>query len=429
MRIKISTIIILVLSFGFCEASFTPLTWKTSENVKVYFKPAKEIPMVDIRMVFSAGSIRDDKKLGVANMTNQMLLEGSGALSALQFKDKAASLGASFSVGSLREMAYINLRTLSDDDYFQSSVNLMLSAVTQPLFAQDEIDVVRKRNLLKLKINEQSLSKQANRSVWSHLYKNHSYGNPPLGEEKYIKKITKDDLRKFHEKFYVAENLVLVIVGDIEEKEARRLASTLSSKMKRGQRPSPVNRVPTLKATTLEVGRPSKQSHIRIASIGMRRDDDDYFPLLIGNHAFGGNSLVSILFREVRSKRGLSYSTYSYFLPMEQFGPMVVGMQTDSAKKEEALKLLRSLFERFTKEGPTQREFALAKSNLINGFVTRIDSNRKVTEYLAMIGYYGLPLDYLENFEKNIEEVTLKQVKDALNRRLSDDYLTVVVGS
>jgi len=160
----------------------------------------------------------------------------------------------------------------------------------------------------------------------------------------------------------------------------------------------------------------------------MTRKDPDYFPLLVGNHVLGGNSLVSILFREIRSKRGLSYSTYSYFVPMEVPGPFVVGMQTESSNTERAMEVLSDTLNNFVDKGPSDKDLKLAKSNLIKGFPNRIDSNQKILGYIAMIGFYGLPLDYLGTFGAKVAAVGRADIKSAFSRRIGHDFSTVIVG-
>jgi zinc protease len=139
---------------------------------------------------------------------------------------------------------------------------------------------------------------------------------------------------------------------------------------------------------------------------------------------------VSRLTAEVREKRGLAYSVYAYFSPMLQPGPFAVGLQTQKAQTEEALKVVRETVARFVREGPTEAELTAAKQNLVGGFALRIDSNRKILDNLANIGWYRLPLDYLERWTDQVERVDTRQVREAFQRKIPPDRLvTVVVGA
>jgi len=175
---------------------------------------------------------------------------------------------------------------------------------------------------------------------------------------------------------------------------------------------------------------PSQQSHVRMGQIGIERGNPDYFNLYVGNHVLGGGGFTSRLVKEVRSNRGLSYSVYSYFLPYEQSGPFMLGLQTRSDQVTEAVQVCNQVLSDFIENGPTQEELVLSKQNIMNGFPLRVDSNRDILGYLSLIGYYDLPLTYLNDFNKNIEEVGLEDVKKAFRKHLNlDTFVTVVVGS
>jgi zinc protease len=161
----------------------------------------------------------------------------------------------------------------------------------------------------------------------------------------------------------------------------------------------------------------------------MKREDPDYFTLYVGNHILGGSGLVSLLMEEVREKRGLSYSVYSYFVPMAQLGPFMMGLQTKAEQAKIAREVLMDTLARFREKGPTEEELRAAVKNITGGFPLRIASNAKIAQYLAMIGFYDLPLDYLETFNDRIASVTAADIRDAFKRRLAPErFATVIVG-
>jgi zinc protease len=159
----------------------------------------------------------------------------------------------------------------------------------------------------------------------------------------------------------------------------------------------------------------------------MQRDDKDYFALYVGNHVLGGSGLVSILSKEIREQRGLSYSVYSYFLPMREQGIFSLGLQTKNAQVDEALQVLTDSLARFVESGPTEQQLKAAKQNITGGFPLRIASNRKIVEYLAVIGFYDLPLDYLATFNDKVEAVTAAQIRDAFKRRVHPERMVTVL--
>ena len=159
------------------------------------------------------------------------------------------------------------------------------------------------------------------------------------------------------------------------------------------------------------------------------RGDKDYFSLYVANHPFGGSGFSSRLVEVIREEHGLAYSVYSYFSPMRETGAFSMGMQTKNEQTEQALNLLNQQLKKYVTEGPEKDELAASLSNITGSFPLNIDSNSKLLGYIVMIGFYDLPLDYLDRFIGNINAVDVKKINDALTRRLHPDKMvTVVVG-
>ena len=162
---------------------------------------------------------------------------------------------------------------------------------------------------------------------------------------------------------------------------------------------------------------------------GMHRGDPDYFPLYVGNHVLGGGGLVSRLFEEVREKRGLSYSVSSYFSPMEQDGPYLFSLQTRNDQVNDAMAVMRETLQDYVENGPTEKELIDSKKNITGSFPLGIASNSDILDYLNMIGFYDLPLGYLEDFNGKVTAVTREQIIDAFQRRVvPETMVTIIVG-
>jgi zinc protease len=159
------------------------------------------------------------------------------------------------------------------------------------------------------------------------------------------------------------------------------------------------------------------------------RQDEDYIPLYVGNYVLGGGSLVSRLFNEVREKRGLAYSASSYLSPMTKPGPFIVGLQTKNEQNQQALKVVNDTINDFIANGVSEEELVAAKKNITGGFVMRFDTNAKLLGYVSMIGFYDLPLDYLDTFTQRVEATTVAQIKQAFQRHILPQlFQTVTVG-
>ena len=404
--------------------------WLTDNGLRVYYVHAPELPMVDLNITFAAGSARDDGHSGVAHMTSTLLDTGAAGLSASELANRIEALGAELDTGSARDMGWVSLRSLSDSEYLQPALAILGDILGKPDFNKRDFERERERTLVALRRDEQSPSTVAEYAHFDAIYHDHPYALRENGTEASIKALSLADIRDFHGRYYVARNAVLAIVGDIDRQEAEKVAERLAARLPEGKRADPLPPVPRLEKASMErIYHPSAQTTVRMGAPGMHRGDPDYFPLYIGNHVLGGSGLVSRLSDEVREKRGLSYSASSYFNPMEQDGPYLLSLQTRNDQAEAALAVMRETLQKFVDEGPTEKELVDSKKNITGGFALLIDSNSKILSYLVMIGYYGLPLDYLEKFNETVEAVTREQIIDAFRRRVQPDAMaTVIVG-
>jgi len=267
------------------------------------------------------------------------------------------------------------------------------------------------------------------RTFYRLAYGEHPYALRSSGEVDSVKGITREDLRAFHRRHYAARDAVVALIGDVTRAEAEAIAEELTRGLPRagGQGPElpPVSAL--AQPATSMVPHHAAQAHILIGSPGISRQDPDYIALYVGNFVLGGGGFVSRITEEVRQKRGLAYSAASYFYPLQREGPFIISMQTRRDQAAQALEVARATLAEFVKSGPTAEELDAAKRNIVGGFPLRIDSNRKIHEYLALIGYYRLPLTYLEDFVQQVERVTADDIRDAFRRRIDPARMVTVV--
>jgi zinc protease len=405
-------------------------SWETSNGARVLFVPAPDLPILDLRLVFDAGSARDGESRGLASLTSGMLAQGAGEWDADAVAERLESVGAEFSTGSERDMAYLSVRTLTEERPMEVALETLTAVVAEPRFAQADFDRVRENTLVGLRQEEQDPGTVGSKALYRAIFGSHPYASDPSGTQESVAAIERSQLVDFHERFFVARNAVIAIVGDLSRSEAEVIAERVVSRLPPGEKASALPPVPDLSAALLErLEFPSTQTHVYAGQPGMSRVDPDYFTLYVGNHILGGSGLVSLLMEEVREKRGLSYSVYSYFLPMAQRGPFLMGLQTKNEQAADARGVLMDTLRRFREEGPTKEELDAAIKNITGGFPLRIASNAKIVQYLAMIGFYGLPLDYLDNFNDRISAVTAEDIRDAFERRVKPErFATVIVG-
>jgi zinc protease len=222
------------------------------------------------------------------------------------------------------------------------------------------------------------------------------------------------------------------LVGAITRAQAEALVSQLLARLPTdgcAAQPTVPEVQPLAAAVQRRIAFDSAQAHVLIGQPGFKRADPDFFALTVGNYILGGGGFVSRLTTEVREKRGLSYSVYSYFAPGLHAGAFTVGLQTRPDQAAQAVQVAQDVVRRFVAEGPSAAELQAAKDNLIGGFALRIDSNRKLLDNVANIAWHGLPLDYLDTWTQQVAQVTLADIKAAFARKLQPERMvTVVVG-
>lgn len=402
--------------------------WQTSSGAKVYFIESRDLPILDVSVDFSAGSSTDTPdKSGRAAMTLHLLDQGAGGLSEDQIAKAVADVGAQIGAHFDQDRAGITLRTLSSARERKQALDIFATIIQQPEFAVNVLEREKARAIAGLKEADTKPGNIADRALMKMLYGSHPYGLRGSGEIESVTALRREDLANFYRSRYTAADAVISIMGDVSRAEAAAIAESLTKDLPQGK---PAEVLPAVTAPVTETRRiahPATQSHILLAYPGLRRGDPDFFPLLVGNYILGGGGFTSRLMEEIRQKRGLAYSVQSHFSPLEKLGPFEIGLQTRKEQSEEALALTRKILSDFVADGPTEKELAAAKQNIIGSFPLRIDSNKKIMGYLALIGFYDLPLTYLDDYVKAVERVTVPQIKDAFQRRINPEGMVAVV--
>ena len=404
--------------------------WQTMGGSRVYYVHTEGLPMADIQVVFNAGSASDGQQFGLSALTADLLDTGAGKWNADEIAQRFESVGAQFGVSSSMDTTTVSLRTLTDKTLFNKALETMQIILTKPAFNQADFKREQRRTLSGLKQQEESPAALASIAFYNALYGTHPYAHPESGVIKTVSAFKAADIRHFYQKFYVADNAIVVIVGALSKQQAEQTAEQLLAGLPLGKRPEALPDVAMpLKATQQHIEFPSSQTHVLVGLPGSYRKDPDYFNLYVGNHILGGSGLVSKLFDEIREKRGLAYSASSNFMPMLKPGPFLISLQTRNDQTAQALQVLNQTLADFINKGPTEVELTAAKKNITGGFAMRFDTNKELAGYVAMIGFYEMPLDYLDTFQQKTEQVTVASITDAFKRRVNPQLLqTITVG-
>jgi zinc protease len=422
---------LLIAIFSFAVASFAHAGvniqhWTTSAGARVFFVESRSLPILDIEVAFAAGSAYDPPgKSGLASLTHGLIDSGAGTLDEEQIAGKWVDLGARFSGGADSDRASVALRTLSSAAERTGSLALLRTLLSAPTFPAEVLARERGRSIAALKEADTRPDTIASKAFVKAVYRDHPYG--VVTTESSLQAISRDDLVNFHHNFYGARNALITIVGDVTRAEAESIAADLSVGLPASDVPPPLPPVTLPMRETIRLAHPASQAHVNIGTPGYARGDPDSFPLFVGNYVLGGGGFVSRLMQEVREKRGLAYDVHSYFAPRKLAGPFEIGLQTKREQTAESLAVVETTLTKFLKEGPSAAELKAAKQNLADGFALRLDSNAKLLGNVAMVGFYGLPLTWIDDYPRNIEAVTAAQVRAAFAKHLDPEHIVTVI--
>ena len=442
LRVVLSVSVMLLATVA--RAGIPIQQWTQASGVAIYLVESQTIPMVDVQIDFDAGARRDSaEQAGLASVMAGMTSKGVKAASvgAIDFaldentlSEAWADLGASFAGSASSDRLSFSLRSLAFPDLLSKAAALAARQLGEPSFPAEVW--LRERERIRATIREANTQPGtlAARAFAKAVYGTHPYGFEMT--EQTLSRIEVSDMQALHARAVNPCRAKVTLVGAVTRAQADALVTQLFSRVPQSPAATcaalpAVAEVAALSAASEQrIAFKSAQAHVFIGQPGYKRKDPDFFPLLVGNYILGGGGFVSRLTNEVREKRGLSYSVYSYFAPGLHAGAFTLGLQTRPDQANQAIQVSRDVLSRFVQDGPTAKELQAAKDNLIGGFALRIDSNRKLIDNVANIAWNDLPLDYLDTWTQQVARVTLAEIRAAFARKLQADRMaTVVVGA
>lgn len=410
--------------------------WTQPSGAQVYLVQSPHIPMLDVQIDFDAGNRRDPSgQAGLAAATALMAGKGIAAqgkhrpaLDENQIGQAWADLGASFGCAASADRTSCHLRTLTEAPLLDKSVQLASRQIGAPSFPAPVWQRERARWSAAIQEALTQPAPVAHRAFNSAVYGVHPYGQNVQPQS--LAHINITALRQFYTSHILPCRAKVSLVGQVDRVQADALVTRLLSGL-------PQNACPTLpalpevaplaEAHNEHIRMDSAQTHVLIGQPGIKRNDPDYFALLVGNHILGGGGFTSRLMEQVREQRGLSYNVDSHFSPGLHAGAFTIGLQTRPAQATQAVQLVHEVLAEFIKNGPTPQELQAAKDNLIGGFALRLDANSKLLGNVANIAWNNLPLDYLDHWSEHVQAVNIDDIRKAFARVIQPDRMTTVV--
>jgi zinc protease len=404
-------------------------TIKSPGGIEAWLVEEHAVPMMAMRFAFEGGSSQDPTgNEGLANFLSAMLDEGAGDLTSREFQERMEEISMRMRYEDSKDAFYGNFETLTANR--DEAAKLLKLAINTPRFDTDAVERIRQQLQAALAYAARNPEKVALNEWYAVAFEGHPYARPSAGTEETVAKITGDDLEGYRKRIFAKDTLKVVAVGDIN---AEQLGALLDEVF--GDLPATADLVAVSKTSPVSGGRQkvvemNVPQSVAVFGLGaMERKDPDFIPTFVLNHILGGGGFASKLMEEVREKRGLAYSVYTYVYPYQHTSIFSGSVATRNEAIGESLDVIREEFKQMAENGPTQTELDNAKKYLIGSYPLRFDTNAKIASQLLGLRMDDFGPEYIDNRNDMMAAVTLDDVKRVAKRLLNtDDLIVTIVG-
>ncbi len=383
-------------------------------------------PIISVEIAFKGGAALDPApKSGLAEMTAGLLDEGAGPYDSQTFQQKLEDLVITLNFDAGRDSLRGHLKTLTTNR--DTAFDLLRLSLTQPRFDKEPVERIRGQILSGLMRESQDPNSVAARRWFQTVFAGHAYAQSPHGTIETVKTIQVGDLRWYSHGQLARDRLTIGVVGDITPAElAQVLDTTFGALPAAGMADTIGDTAAKATGGVTVIEKDNPQTVAVFGVPGIKRDDPDWYAAYVTNYILGGGGFSSRLTEEVREKRGLAYSVYSYLMPQRHAGLILGGVATENSRFAESIRLIRAEFQRMRDQGPTEKELTDAKTYLNGSFPLQQDSTTAIAGLLVQIQVDHLGIDFLDRRNAMIDAVTLEDAKRAAVRLLDPAALTIV---
>ncbi len=384
------------------------------------------LPMVIVQILLDAGARRDPAgKEGLANLTADLITEGTRKRNAAQISEATDFIGASLSSGADLDYATLGLVMLSKD--LDAGLDLLSDVLLNPTFPAAEVTRRREAALAALTAEQDEPGRVAARAFVETLFNGEPYGHPPIGNVAALKAVTRNEIAAFYERHYRPDGAIITVVGDVSSADIQaRLNTTLAAWKPGAPSFDYVQQAAAAPAPVL-IDKPITQANVILGHRGIARENPDYYALTVMNFILGGGGFTSRLLDNIRTKAGLAYSVSSSFSANKSPGFFQVGLQTKNASARDAIQRACAELARIRSETVTDDELSGAKLYLTGSFPLRFDSNRKIAGFLAQVEFFNLGAAYADEYTQRINAVTKEEILRVAQQYLRPEQLQLVV--
>ncbi len=402
-------------------------TIKSPGGIEAWLVEEHSVPMMAMRFAFDGGSSQDPNgKEGLANFLSAMLDEGAGDMTSRQYQERMEDISMRMSYEEAKDAFYGNFETLTANR--DEAAKLLQLALNKPRFDADAVERIRQQLIAGLVYAARDPDKVAQEKWYAAAFKGHPYARPANGTQETVGKITSADLEGFRKRNFAKDTLKVVAVGDINPDELGKLLDEVFGGLPAKAQLTPVANTTPVTGGVQEVIPMNVPQSVAVFGLGaMPRKDPDFIPAFVLNQILGGGGFASKLMEEVREKRGLAYSVYTYVYPYQQASIFSGGVATRNEMMGQSLDVIRAELNKMAEKGPSQQDLDNAKDYLIGSYPLRFDTNAKIAAQLLGLRMDGFGPEYVDNRNAMIAAVTLDDEKRVAKRLLETQNLIVTI--
>jgi predicted Zn-dependent peptidase len=403
--------------------------FKLKNGLTVYLMEQHEVPVMNVSVILPAGAIYDGEKAGLASLTATGLKYGTKNYPKAKLDEELDFIGATINTFASKESAGLSSKFAAKDK--DKVLNIIKELLTVPLFDAEEFAKEKKRVLVNLEQAKESPRAVIASYFDKFLYGDHVYGNVVQGKISTVSTITADDLKKFYKENYIPNGAAISIAGDFNAKEMKAVVTNLFSIWPQGKQTqanlaSKAVTLPTGNRVLLVNKDDAKETTFYIGAPGISRNNPDFVSIDVVNTLFGGR-FTSMLNDELRVNTGLTYGANSRFTPLKNAGSFAISTftagKTTEAAMDKALEVLNKLHEK----GIDETSLASAKNYVKGQFPPRYETSGQLAGLLTQMFWYGFDESFINNFQKNVDGLTVDKAKQIIAKYFPKDKLQFVM--
>lgn len=413
-------------------------------GLKVIHVGKHNLPIVIANLIIKASPLNEaEDKAGTAYLTSTMLLEGTHKRKASEISEEIEFIGAALNTSTNSDYTTISLSVLKKD--VEKGFEIFSDILLNPSFSENEIN--RKKDLIKgsLKQSEEDPSNVTDKAFIKEVFGKHPYGRLVTGSIESIDNIKREDILNFYNDYYLPDNAVLSIVGDLTSEELNSLIERYligwktKNRSQQSDLPVPLARQSAVSSQAekkhhgkrvVVINKDITQANIALGHIGISRDNPDYYAVFVMNYILGGGGFASRLMQVIRDEMGLTYSIYSSFSVNKETGQFNVNVQTKNEAAGIVIKKILNQINKIKTEPVLDQELEDAKAFLTGSFPRRLETSRRIADFLSAVEFYNLGDDYIKKYSEYINRVTKEDILRVAKKYLDiENYVLVVVGN